>query len=123
MFSITFCGCERKPRPLTDLSLKRISNSKYSRAYVAYPDGRQWALKNKEYATFRKMIRALSPIERSEVGSIEAPNFTLSYQAGMDPTTITVAVENQQLRFSLGKFVYHGGDAVAFESLAASGPD
>ena len=103
---------------LTDRDIALMSNSRYSIAVLTSPDGTQRNFETSEYESMRQMIRSLSPIKDSKIGTIESPHYTLLYQGGMDPTQINVNISNDQLEFSLGDFVYIGGDAQLFKSLA-----
>jgi hypothetical protein len=119
-------GCTpRKPQPMTDRSIELMSGSRYAFARIDYygQNRKQLELKPDEYETMRSLFRALAPIRESRAGKIEDPDYSLSYQGGMDPTQVDVKIVDNKLEYGVRNFVYIGGNAVDFRKHLPPAPD
>ena len=116
---VLLSGCTRSPKPLVDHDVQLMSNSRYALAYIDYHGKpfQQIMLKSDEYDIMRSLINALSPVRSSEPGQIDDPDYSLTYQGGMDPTTIDVRIRDGVLEYGLRNFIHSGGDPEKFQKL------
>ena len=119
-------GCmPRSPMPLTDRSLELMSASRYAFARVDFhgKQHKQLELKPEQYETMRSLVSALTPIRECRVGKIFEPDYTLTYQGGMDPTQVDVKIVEDKMEFGVQNFVYIGGDANEFRKVLPIPPE
>ena len=123
---VVLTGCTpRTPQPMTDRSLELMSGSRYAFARINYYGNqrKQLELKPEEYETMRSLFRALAPIREFREGKIAEPDYSLTYQGGMDPTQVDVKIVDNKLEFGVRNFVYIGGDAEKFQKVLPVPPE
>ncbi|MEM9412484.1 MAG: hypothetical protein AAGA30_15325 [Planctomycetota bacterium] len=75
-----------------------MSNSRYAYAYIDnHETFQQFDLQKDEFEKMRSLFRALSSVVKSRPGGIDDPNYSLTYQGGMDTTQLVVRAVGDKL--------------------------
>jgi len=91
-----------------------MSVTKISTAWIDLPDGSQLLLESSQFGEMNALLKSLGPIEVGITGELKDNEYQLNYQSGMNPTSIRIKIDGDKLMFSLGEFVYVGGESESF---------
>ena len=109
----------RRPR-LTTENWDILSNTGLHNCYVRERVDEEWEqLFFGDETRFRKLLTALSPL-KPHYDTPAVWDYSLNYQAGMDPDAIFVRVNEDHLTFRIGEWVYVGGNRSKFLAAIAS---
>ena len=86
---------------------------------VQMPGARSQAPTAVTQTKMQRLVGALHPIRSVSPNPLIGDCYTLSYQAGMDPTWICVRLGDDDLVFEWDGIVYIGGDPTAFGNTVA----
>ncbi|EMI25303.1 hypothetical protein [Rhodopirellula europaea] len=109
-------GCSRHDptEPITNEQLLLRSQSAMHFTTVQMPGTRNQAPNPVSQGDMQRLIGTLHPIDRVSPNPLLGDCYTLSYQAGMDPTWVRVRIGDGKLAFEWDDIVYVGGDPSTF---------